>query len=142
MVTPVIVSLESPNLSKVKILIEKSDIEVQTNSAGQILILDRLYHFKELRLKDVNFIGVNGIQAFSNANIGKKIFAIDVTFNSDETNKCHTKQDSNDLSCKESDAYDPNGNNDANDAIGNNANSLEWIRSFAVFVNFVIYFLF
>ena len=77
-------------------MIQNATINV-TNSPDNYLIFARLYNLKSLTMKKVELDGVNGVLAFDNSAIGKKLFADAVTF-SDNTNcECYTEDDSNEL---------------------------------------------
>ena len=68
-----------------------------TNSPDNYLIFARLYNLKSLTMKKVELDGVDGVLAFDNSAIGKKLFADVVTFSDNPNCECYTEEDSNEL---------------------------------------------
>ena len=77
-------------------MIQNATINV-TNSPDNYLIFARLYNLKSLTMKKVELDGVDGVLAFDNSAIGKKLFADAVTFSDKANCECYTEDDSNEL---------------------------------------------
>ena len=77
-------------------MIQNATINV-TNSPDNYLIFARLYNLKSVTMKKVELDGVNGVLAFDNSAIGKKLFADALTFSDHPNCKCYTEDDSNAL---------------------------------------------